>query len=89
MNLNNFLGLIYRMIEPKIVLLIFSSGKMVLTGGKERDDIYIGFEKIYPLLIKFKIENQLKNNKILHNEIVEKMKEIKENEIKENDLKES
>lgn len=84
-----FPGLIYRMIEPKIVLLIFSSGKMVLTGGKERDDIYNGFEKIYPLLIKFKIENQLKNNKILHNEIVEKMKEIKENEIKENDLKES
>jgi transcription initiation factor TFIID TATA-box-binding protein len=34
-----FPGLIYRMIEPKIVLLIFASGKIVLTGAKTRDDI--------------------------------------------------
>ena len=38
-----FPGLIYRMIEPKIVLLIFTSGKIVLTGAKARDDIYNGF----------------------------------------------
>ena len=31
-----FPGLIYRMVEPKIVLLIFVSGKVVLTGGKVR-----------------------------------------------------
>jgi TATA-box binding protein (TBP) (component of TFIID and TFIIIB) len=29
-----FPGLIYRMIKPKIVLLIFMSGKIVLTGTK-------------------------------------------------------
>ena len=29
-----FPGLIYRMRSPKIVLLIFVSGKVVLTGGK-------------------------------------------------------
>lgn len=29
-----FPGLIYRMAEPKIVLLIFVSGKIVLTGAK-------------------------------------------------------
>ena len=29
-----FPGLIYRMIKPKVVLLIFVSGKIVLTGAK-------------------------------------------------------
>jgi len=29
-----FPGLIYRMVDPKIVLLIFVSGKVVLTGAK-------------------------------------------------------
>lgn len=28
-----FPGLIYRMVKPRIVLLIFVSGKVVLTGG--------------------------------------------------------
>ena len=56
-----FPGLIYRMIEPKIVLLIFNSGKLVLTGGKYRNDIYEGFKKIYPLLNKFKIESNDEN----------------------------
>ena len=31
-----FPGLIYRMKSPKIVLLIFVSGKIVLTGAKVR-----------------------------------------------------
>jgi transcription initiation factor TFIID TATA-box-binding protein len=34
-----FPGLIYRMKDPKIVLLIFASGKIVLTGAKTREDI--------------------------------------------------
>jgi TATA-box binding protein (TBP) (component of TFIID and TFIIIB) len=29
-----FPGLIYRMVQPKVVLLIFVSGKVVLTGAK-------------------------------------------------------
>ena len=29
-----FPGLIYRMVKPKVVLLIFVSGKVVLTGAK-------------------------------------------------------
>jgi len=49
-----FPGLIYRMQQPKIVLLIFVSGKIVLTGGKKRDDIYLAFENIYPVLLEFK-----------------------------------
>ena len=31
-----FPGLIYRMVKPKVVLLIFVSGKIVLTGAKVR-----------------------------------------------------
>lgn len=36
--------------DPKIVLLIFASGKIVLTGAKNKKDIYEAFEKIYPVL---------------------------------------
>ena len=39
---------------PKIVLLIFVSGKIVLTGGKKREDIYQAFENIYPVLTEFR-----------------------------------
>eukprot|EP00824_Muranothrix_gubernata_P024784 TRINITY_DN7491_c0_g1_i1.p1 TRINITY_DN7491_c0_g1~~TRINITY_DN7491_c0_g1_i1.p1 ORF type:complete len:192 (-),score=29.83 TRINITY_DN7491_c0_g1_i1:103-678(-) len=49
-----FPGLIYRMIQPKIVLLIFVSGKIVLTGAKVRDEIYQAFENIYPVLEQFR-----------------------------------
>jgi len=45
-----FPGLIYRMIKPKIVLLIFVSGKIVLTGAKVREEIYQAFEMIFPVL---------------------------------------
>ncbi|EFE35410.1 uncharacterized protein ARB_05452 [Trichophyton benhamiae CBS 112371] len=45
-----FPGLIYRMMKPKIVLLIFVSGKIVLTGAKVREEIYQAFEMIYPVL---------------------------------------
>mmetsp|Transcript_54615 Transcript_54615/g.173490 ORF Transcript_54615/g.173490 Transcript_54615/m.173490 type:complete len:245 (+) Transcript_54615:214-948(+) len=48
-----FPGLIYRMLQPKIVLLIFVSGKIVLTGAKYRDEIYEAFENIYPVLTEF------------------------------------
>lgn len=49
-----FPGLIYRMVDPKIVLLIFVSGKVVLTGAKKREEIYSAFENIYPVLQSFK-----------------------------------
>lgn len=34
-----FPGLVYRIADPKIVALIFSSGKVILTGGKNIDDV--------------------------------------------------
>lgn len=49
-----FPGLIYRMNDPKIVLLIFASGKIVLTGAKNKKDIYGAFDLIYPVLKGFK-----------------------------------
>jgi len=49
-----FPGLIYRMMKPKIVLLIFVSGKVVLTGAKVRSEIYEAFENIYPILRGFR-----------------------------------
>ena len=73
-----FPGLIYHNIDPEIVLLIFVSGKIVLTGAKERQQIYEAFKKIYPVLYKFKLENKDgKSNKDLHQEEVREMKEFK------------
>lgn len=41
-----FPGLIYRMADPKVVLLVFSSGKMVCTGAKEEDEVKVAVDKI-------------------------------------------
>lgn len=37
-----FPGLVYRISDPKIVALLFSSGKIILTGGKTMEDIERG-----------------------------------------------
>jgi transcription initiation factor TFIID TATA-box-binding protein len=37
-----FPGLVYRIADPKIVALLFSSGKIILTGGKNMEDIKRG-----------------------------------------------
>ncbi|MCW3990616.1 MAG: TATA-box-binding protein [Candidatus Bathyarchaeota archaeon] len=50
-----FPGLIYRMKEPKVVILIFRSGKLVLTGGKSEDQLNEAAEKMVSILI----ENEL------------------------------
>ena len=41
-----FPGLVYRVKEPKIVMLLFSSGKVVCTGGKNLSDIKLAVEKL-------------------------------------------
>jgi transcription initiation factor TFIID TATA-box-binding protein len=41
-----FPGLVYRLDDPKVVLLIFGSGKVVCTGGKTPKDIEAAVEKI-------------------------------------------
>ncbi|KAJ0974051.1 hypothetical protein J5N97_016016 [Dioscorea zingiberensis] len=49
-----FPGLIYRMKDPKAVLLIFVSGKIILTGNKTCEDTYRAFAQIYPVLREFR-----------------------------------
>ena len=39
-----FPGLVYRIKDPKIVALLFSSGKIILTGGKTIEDIRRGVD---------------------------------------------
>jgi len=53
-----FPGLIYRMFDPKVVLLIFSSGKIVLTGAKERKQINQAYNNIANVLKQYKHETQ-------------------------------
>jgi transcription initiation factor TFIID TATA-box-binding protein len=45
-----FPGLIYRMTEPKVVFLLFSSGKIVITGGKSEEEVKQAAEKIGVIL---------------------------------------
>jgi transcription initiation factor TFIID TATA-box-binding protein len=45
-----FPGLIYRMDSPKVVILLFASGKLVCTGAKNEEDVYVAVEKLHELL---------------------------------------
>ncbi len=45
-----FPGLIHRMVDPKTVILIFSSGKLVCTGGKTEKDVYRSVNNVHNLL---------------------------------------
>ncbi len=40
-----FPGLVYRLDEPKVVLLLFGSGKVVCTGAKNSEDAKLGVER--------------------------------------------
>jgi len=45
-----FPGLIYRMAEPKVVILLFASGKLVCTGAKREQDVYDAVAKLHIIL---------------------------------------
>lgn len=45
-----FPGLVYRLKDPKVVLLLFGSGKVVCTGAKTKDDAKLGVERAYDRL---------------------------------------
>jgi transcription initiation factor TFIID TATA-box-binding protein len=45
-----FPGLIHRMLDPKTVILVFSSGKLVCTGGKTEKDVYRSVNLLHSLL---------------------------------------
>jgi len=45
-----FPGLIYRMDEPRVVILLFASGKLVCTGAKKEQDVYDAVYKLHRIL---------------------------------------
>ena len=47
-----FPGLIFRIVDPKLVFLIFRSGKIVCTGGKSKKIIEDMYKKMYNNIIK-------------------------------------
>ncbi|XP_020296860.1 TATA-box-binding protein [Pseudomyrmex gracilis] len=47
-------GLTYRMVKPRVVLLIFVNGKIVLTGAKNRTELQDALNNIYPALKSFR-----------------------------------
>ena len=45
-----FPGVIHRMIDPKTVILLFASGKLVCTGGKSEKDVYRSVNNLHSML---------------------------------------
>ena len=45
-----FPGLIHRMVDPKTVILLFASGKLVCTGAKHEEDVYRSVNNLHALL---------------------------------------
>ena len=56
-NLKYFLGLIFSFYQPKIIILIFKSGKICIFGSKTRNDIYDSYNKIFPILYKNRVRD--------------------------------
>lgn len=47
-----FPGLIHRMLEPKTVILLFASGKLVCTGAKKEEEVYQAVNNLHVTLEK-------------------------------------
>ena len=41
-----FPGVVYRVADPKLAILMFRSGRAVCTGGKDEDNIHTGIERM-------------------------------------------
>jgi transcription initiation factor TFIID TATA-box-binding protein len=52
-----FPGLVYRMSEPKVVLLLFGSGKLVCTGARKPQDVQTAVDKI---MVELRAAGQLR-----------------------------
>src|SRR3989344_8141993 len=59
-NPEQFPGLVIRIKDPKTSALIFSSGKIVLTGARSMDDVEKSIEKIIKSLKKINIDIKIK-----------------------------
>ncbi len=47
-----FPGAVYRMNDPKVVILIFSTGKLVITGAKREEDVPRAVNKLQSKLVE-------------------------------------
>ena len=47
-----FPGLIYRMDEPRVVILVFATGKIVCTGAKREEEVYESVNKLRDQLVR-------------------------------------
>jgi transcription initiation factor TFIID TATA-box-binding protein len=45
-----FPGLIHRMLDPKTVILLFASGKLVCTGARKESDVYRSVHNLHNTL---------------------------------------
>ncbi len=50
-----FPGLIHRMLDPKTVILIFTSGKLVCTGAKTEKDVFRSVNNLHSILEEKKL----------------------------------
>jgi len=67
-----FPGMVYRSLEPKVCVLLFRSGKAVATGAKTFEDIEIAFAKLRKDLEdnNFELYEESHCETILHNLVV-------------------
>ncbi|KAI9921106.1 hypothetical protein PsorP6_002381 [Peronosclerospora sorghi] len=49
-----FTGLIYKLVEPNLTLLIFVSGNIVLCGTRDPSHLYQAIDKMYPVLLQYR-----------------------------------
>lgn len=52
-----FPGLIYRMTDPKVTMICFVSGKIVLTGARSQEALTLAFQKLFPKLCEHRKRN--------------------------------
>ncbi|GAB5360022.1 hypothetical protein AAMO2058_000591700 [Amorphochlora amoebiformis] len=49
-----FPGLIYRMASPRVTIFVFVTGTVLVVGAKNRNQVYLAFDSIFPVLVEFK-----------------------------------
>lgn len=52
-----FPGLVYRARNCPVVLLVFLSGKVVITGAKSTQDVEVGWQKVWPIVRQYICQN--------------------------------
>ena len=58
-----FPGLVYKMLDPKLTITIFRSGKLSLAGAKSLKDIHTAFKNIRTVLEEYELPNEIATNK--------------------------